>query len=102
MKNIFTCLTQNPSLEKIDVILKTEALNVLFSKIMDDTVGTEAKIDIRFIMFHHFWPMFQQYERTTLNDICRQSVTWSNIILHKLGMPCVLLANLPARTTKYQ
>ena len=49
MKNLFTCLTQNPSLEKIDVILKTEALNVLFSKIMDDTVGTEAKMDIRFI-----------------------------------------------------
>ena len=28
---------------------KNEALSVLFSKIMDDTVGTEAKMDIRFI-----------------------------------------------------
>ena len=49
LKNLFTCLTQNPGLEKIDVIIKNEALNVLFSKIIDDTVGTEAKLDIRFI-----------------------------------------------------
>ena len=49
LKNLFTCLTQNPGLEKIDVIIKNEALNVLFSKIIDDTVGTEAKMDIRFI-----------------------------------------------------
>ena len=49
LKNLFTCLTQNPYLEKIDVVIKTEALNVLFSKIMDDTVGTVAKMDIRFI-----------------------------------------------------
>ena len=49
LKKLFTCLTQNPDLEKIDVIIKNEALNVLFSKIIDDTVGTEAKLDIRFI-----------------------------------------------------
>ena len=49
LKNLFTCLTQNPGLEKIDVIIKTEVLNALFSKIMDDTVGIEAKMDIRFI-----------------------------------------------------
>ena len=49
LKNLFTCLTQNPGLGKIDVIIKTKTLNVLFSKIMDDTVGTEAKMDIRFI-----------------------------------------------------
>ena len=49
LKNLFTCLTQNPCLEKIDVVIKTEALNVLFSKIMDDTVGTVPKMDIRFI-----------------------------------------------------
>ena len=49
LKNLFTCLTQNPGLEKIDVIIKNEALSVLFSKIMDDNVGTEAKMDIRFI-----------------------------------------------------
>ena len=48
LKNLFTCLTQNPGLEKIDVIIKIEAL-ILFFKIMDDTVGTEAKMDIRFI-----------------------------------------------------
>ena len=36
-------------LKKIDVIMKNEAFNVLFSKIMNDTVGTEAKIDICFI-----------------------------------------------------
>ena len=48
-KNLSTCLTQNPGLEKIDVIIKNEALNVLFSEIMDDTVGTEAKMDTRFI-----------------------------------------------------
>ena len=29
--------------------MKNEAFNVLFSKIMNDTVGTEAKIDICFI-----------------------------------------------------
>ena len=49
LKKLFTYLTQNPDLEKIDVIIKNEALNVLFSKIIDDTVGTEAKLDIRFI-----------------------------------------------------
>ena len=49
LKKLFTCLTQNPDLEKIDVIIKNEALTVLFSKIIDDTVGTEAKLDIRFI-----------------------------------------------------
>ena len=49
LKKLFTCLTQNPDLEKIDVIKKNEALTVLFSKIIDDTVGTEAKLDIRFI-----------------------------------------------------
>ena len=49
LKKLFTCLTQNPDLEKIDVIIKNEALNVLFSMIIDDTVGTEAKLDIRFI-----------------------------------------------------
>ena len=49
LKKLFTCLTQNPDLEKIDVIIKNEPLNVLFSKIIDDTVGTEAKLDIRFI-----------------------------------------------------
>ena len=43
LKNLFTCLTQNPGLEKIEVIIKNEALNVLFSKIIDDTVGTEAR-----------------------------------------------------------
>ena len=49
LKNLFTCLTQNPDLETIDVIIKNEALIVLFSKIMDDTAGTETKMDIRFI-----------------------------------------------------
>ena len=49
LKKLFTCLTQNPDLEKIDVIIKNDALNVLFSKIIDDTVVTEAKLDIRFI-----------------------------------------------------
>ena len=49
MKNVFTGLTQNPGFEKIDVIMKNEVFNVLFSKIMNDTVGTEAKIDICFI-----------------------------------------------------
>ena len=36
-------------LKKIDVIMKNEAFIVLFSKIMNDTVGTEAKMDICFI-----------------------------------------------------
>ena len=49
LKNLFTCLTQNPGLEKIDIIIKNEALTVLFSKIMDDTVGAKAKMDICFI-----------------------------------------------------
>ena len=49
LKNLFTGRTQNPGLENIVVIMKNEAVNVLFSKIMDDTVGTEAKMDIRFI-----------------------------------------------------
>ena len=49
LKNLFTGLTQNPGFEKIDVIMKNEAFNVLFSKIMNDTVGTEAKMDICFI-----------------------------------------------------
>ena len=42
-------ITQNPGLEKIDVIMKNEAFNVLFSQIMDDTVGKEAKMIICFI-----------------------------------------------------
>ena len=49
LKNLFTGLTENPSFEKIDVIIKDEAFNVLFSKIMDGTVGTEAKMTICFI-----------------------------------------------------
>ena len=32
LKNLFTGLTQNPGFEKIDVIIKNEALNVLFVK----------------------------------------------------------------------
>ena len=49
LKNLFIGFTQNPGLEKIDVIMKNEAGNVFFSKIMDDTVGTEAKMAICFI-----------------------------------------------------
>ena len=49
LKNLFTGPTQNPGLEKIVVIMKNEAVNVLFSKIMDDTVGTEAKMARCFI-----------------------------------------------------
>ena len=49
LKNLFTGHTQNPGFEKIDVIMKNEAFNVLFSKIMNDKVGTEAKMDIYFI-----------------------------------------------------
>ena len=46
---LFTGLTQNPALEKIDVIMKNKAVNVLFSEITDDTVGTEDKMTICFI-----------------------------------------------------
>ena len=49
LKNLFTGLTQNPGFEKIYVIIKNGVLNVLFSKIMDGTVGTEAKMTICFI-----------------------------------------------------
>ena len=49
LKNLFTGRTQNPGLEKIVVIMKNGAVNVLFSKIMDDTVGTEAKMARCFI-----------------------------------------------------
>ena len=49
LKMLFTGLTQNPCLEKLDVIMKNEAFNVLFSKIMDDTVGAEAKMTLCFI-----------------------------------------------------
>ena len=49
LKNLFTGRTQNPGLKKIVVIMKNEAVNVLFSKIMDDTVGTEAKMARCFI-----------------------------------------------------
>ena len=49
LKNLFTDLTQNPGLEKIDVIMKNEAVKILFSEIMDDTVGTEDKMTICFI-----------------------------------------------------
>ena len=52
--------------------MKNEAINVLFSQIMEDTAGTETKMTACFIkMFHYFWPFFQQYERTTLNDVCK-------------------------------
>ena len=49
LKILFIGLTQNPCLEKLDVIMKNEAFNVLFSKIMDDTVGAEAKMTLCFI-----------------------------------------------------
>ena len=49
LRNLFTCFTQTPGLEKIDIIIKNEALSVLFSKIMDGTIETKAKMDIRFI-----------------------------------------------------
>ena len=81
LTNLFTCLTQNPSLEKLDV-MRSEAFSVLFSKIMNDTVGTEAKMDICFIKNDSsVLALLQQYERTTLNNICRQSVKLSNIVL---------------------
>ena len=43
LKNLFTGCTQNPGLEKIVVIMKNEGV------IMDDTVGTEAKMTRCFI-----------------------------------------------------
>ena len=49
LKNLFTGLAQNPRFEKINVIIKDEALNILFAKIMDGTVGAEAKMTICFI-----------------------------------------------------
>ena len=49
LKMLFTGLTQNPCLEKLDVIMKNEAFNVLFSKIMDGTVETEAKMTLCFL-----------------------------------------------------
>ena len=49
LKNLFTGLTQNPGLEKIDVVMKNEAVKILFSKITDDIVGTEDKMTICFI-----------------------------------------------------
>ena len=51
LENLFTGLTQNPGLEKIDVIMKNEAVKILFSEITDDTVGTEDKMTICFIKF---------------------------------------------------
>ena len=50
-KNLFISLRQDLGLEKIDVIMKNEASNVLFSQIMDDTVGTEANMTIYFIKY---------------------------------------------------
>ena len=56
LKTLFIGLTQDPGLEKIDVIMKNEAFNVLLSQIMDETVGTEAKKTICFTkMLHHFY-----------------------------------------------
>ena len=49
LKNLLTGLKQNPRFEKINVIIKDEALKILFSKIMDGTVGAEAKMTICFI-----------------------------------------------------
>ena len=49
MKNLCVGLTQDPGLEKIDVIMKIEAINVLFSQIMEDTAGTETKMTACFI-----------------------------------------------------
>ena len=49
LKNLFRGLTQNRGLKKIDVIMKNEAVIVLFSEITDDTVGTEDKMTICFI-----------------------------------------------------
>ena len=42
-------ITQDPGLEKINVIMKNEAFNVLFSQTIDGTVGTEAKMTLCFI-----------------------------------------------------
>ena len=44
LKILLIGLTQDRGLEKIDVIVKNEAFNVFFSQIMDDAVGTEAKM----------------------------------------------------------
>ena len=49
LKNLFIGLTTRPRFRKKDVIIKNEAFNVLFSQIMDDTVGTEAKKTTCFI-----------------------------------------------------
>ena len=49
LKNLFTGLTQYPGLEKIYVIMKNEAVKILFSEITDDMVGTEDKMTICFI-----------------------------------------------------
>ena len=52
LKNLFIGATQEPGLEKIDVIMKNEAFSILFCQIMeimDNTVRNEAKITISFI-----------------------------------------------------
>ena len=106
MKNLFTGFTQNPGLEKIDVIMKNEAGNVLFSKIMDDTVGTEAKMAICFI-------------KNVSSILALVSAIWENKFEWNLQVECemvkycfafnhkpctlgVLPASLSETTTKYQ
>ena len=82
LKNLFTGLTQNPGLEKIDVSMKNEAVKILFSEITDDTVGTEDKMTICFTKkFSPLLALLPAIRETTLNEICRQSVKWSNLFL---------------------
>ena len=44
LKILFIGLTQDRGSEKVDVIVKNEIFNVFFSQIMDDAIGTEAKM----------------------------------------------------------
>ena len=51
-----------------------------FYQIMDDTSEQQLKWPHALSkIFHYFWPLFQLYERTDLNNIYKQSVILSNI-----------------------
>ena len=106
MKNLCVGLTQDPGLEKIDVIMKNEAINVLFSKIMDDTFGTEPKMTTCFIKNVSLLPALvsavreNNFERHLQAE--REVVKYCFAFDHINYARCVLPAGLSVRTTKYR
>ena len=87
----------------MDVIIKDETFNVLFSKIMDGTVGTEAKMTICFIKtVSSLLALVSAVQENNFERHLREEREMVKYCFAKLRTLCVSPTSLSARTTRYQ